>query len=92
MTLGSSLFFLVYILPHRHLVVQLLLNPDFANVDTSLYRNISTFILPGLLEMWFPLNVGRNPHLLLSRLLKIRIPSLYSKGTILFWLKNDGMS
>ena len=30
--------------------------------------------------MWFPLNVGRNPHLLLSRLLKIRIPS----GTILF--------
>ena len=58
------------------------------NVDTSLYRNVSTSILPGHLEMWFPLNVGRNSHLLLSRLLKIRIPS----GTILFWLKNDRMS
>ena len=33
----------------------------FANVDTSLFRNVSTFILPGLVEMWFPLNIGRNP-------------------------------
>ena len=62
--------------------------PTFANVATSLYRNVSTFILPGLLEMWFPLNVGKNPHLHLSRLLKIWIPA----GTIFFWLKNDGMS